>query len=212
MTYGEIKIETLKLMFVNAQEHISIDWIDVYADDENYGSYLANIEGSMNRCLSNIEEKRILSSRSKKLLYDDGIISGAFIRFDLARIADDYFDIDRVIRETANGDYCGDCEYKREIDTIVLPVFEKDGDVTYTAIYKPKLRRVNHATENSDEIELPDSIACYVPYYLKSELYRDDEPNEAAEARNQFEQLMAEIAERSVSRSAKVLTIYSQNE
>ena len=212
MTYGEIKIEALKLMFVNAQDEINTEWLEVYADDETYRSYLSNMQGSMNRCLSNIEEKRILPSRSKTLLYEDGSKSGAFIRFDLKTLIDDYFDLERVVYETDSGDYCADCEYRREGDVIVLPFFEKNEGITYTVIYKPKLRRVSLASENSDEIDLPESIACYVPYYLKGELYRDDEPNEAAEARNQFEQLMSEIAERSVSKSNKVSAVYSQTE
>lgn len=212
MTYGEIKIETLRLMFINAQDEINVEWLNVYADDETYRSYLSNMIGSMNRCLSNVEEKRIVPSRSKTLLYDDGKVSGAFIRFDLKTFIEDYFDLERVVYETDSGDYCADSEYRREGDVLVLPFFEKDEGITYTVVYKPKLRRVSFATANTDEIDLPEGIACYVPYYLKGELYRDDEPNEAAEARNQFEQLMSEIAERSVSKSNQVSTVYSQTE
>ncbi|MBQ8399329.1 MAG: hypothetical protein IJX08_05090, partial [Clostridia bacterium] len=39
----------------------------------------------------------------------------------------------------------------------------------------------------------PDDIACHIPCFIKGDLYRDDEPDEAGEARNFFEAAMEEI-------------------
>ena len=50
MKYGEIKIEALKLMFVNMGDDIDIDGLETYAQDDNYKSYLVNMPGSINRC------------------------------------------------------------------------------------------------------------------------------------------------------------------
>lgn len=224
MTYGEIKIESLKLMFVNAQDIISEDWLEVYEDDETFRSYLDNMRGAVNRCFAAIEEKRVLPTRSKTLSVADGNANGAFIRFDLSTLLSDYFDLDRVVRETDDGDYVADCDYRREGDVLVLPVshkFNKDTNerepcfdgVTYTAIYKPKIQRIGIGASKDLEIsDIPEHIAAYIPYYVKGELFRDDEPNEAAEAMNQFEQRMSEIAERTVSKSNQVTSIYSQTE
>ena len=224
MTYGEIKLEALKMMFLNAQDWINEDWLDTYANDETYRSYLANMQGSINRCFSTIEEKRILPSRQKTLSVNEGVASGAFIRFDLPKLIEDYFDLDRVITESDNGDYEADCDYIREGNVLVLPCFWKEkngeklpcfdvnGSISYHVVYKPTVKRVTGATANTDKIDLPEGIAAYVPYYLKGELFRDDEPNEAADAMNQFEQRMNEIAERSVSRQTGVRSIYSQTE
>lgn len=212
MTYGEIKLEALKMMFLNAQDWINEDWLDTYANDETYRSYLANMQGSINRCFSTIEEKRILPSRQKTLSVNEGEASGAFIRFDLPKLIEDYFDLDRVITESDNGDYEADRDYIREGDVLVLPRFGKDDGVYYHVVYKPTVKRVTGATANTDKIDLPEGIAAYVPYYLKGELFRDDEPNEAADAMNQFEQRMNEIAERSVSRQTGVRSVYSQTE
>ena len=224
MTYGEIKIESLKLMFVNAQDVISEDWLEVYEDDETYRSYLDNMRGAINRCFATIEEKRVLPTRSKTLSVSDGNASGAFIRFDLSKLLGDFFDLDRVIMETDAGEYIADCDYRREGNVLVLPISHKlnkdtnelepcfDG-VMYTAVYSPKIQRIGIGASKDLEIsDIPEHIAAYIPYYVKGELFRDDEPNEAAEAMNQFEQRISEIAERTVSKSNQVTSIYSQTE
>lgn len=211
MTYGEIKIEALKIMFLNGQDPINEDWLSAYKDDETYRSYLENIKGSLNRCLSTIEEKRILPSRQKKLSAEMGTASGAFIRFDLPTLIEDYFDLDRVAMECGS-DYASDCDYIREGNVLVLPRFHADQEISYYAVYKPKIKRITFSTADTDEIDLPEGIAAYVPYYLKGELFRDDEPNEAADAMNQFEQRMNEISKHNVSRQTSVRSIYSQTE
>ena len=83
MKYGEIKIETLKLMFANMGEDISTDKLDTYEQSDNYGSYLINMPGSINRCFSALECKGVLPSKSKVLKASEGVASGAFIRFNL---------------------------------------------------------------------------------------------------------------------------------
>ena len=227
MTYGEIKIETLKIMFANENEEITSDTLDFYESDENYRGYLLNMRGALNRCFSVIEEKRVLPTRSKKLSYTDGEMGASFIRFNLSKLFSDYFDIDRVVMETSDGEYDGDCEYKREGDVLVLPLenlvkirvkngllfYEERTDVTYYVLYAPKIKRVTFATTNTEELkDIPEGISSYIPFYLKGELFREDEPNEAGEARNWFEQALSEIRQRSGSRSTSVNSIYSQAE
>lgn len=227
MTYGEIKIETLKMMFANENEELTAETLSDYESDENYRGYLLNMCGAINRCFSVIEEKRVLPTRSKKLSYTDGNMGAAFIRFDLGALLDDYFDLDRVVRETVDGEYNGECEYRREGDVLVLPLrelvnvknenglqtCEERNDVAYFAIYRPKIKRITYATPSDEEIsDLPEGIASYVPYFLKGELFREDEPNEASEARNWFEQAMSEMRSRAGSRSTSVNSIYSQTE
>lgn len=227
MTYGEIKIETLKIMFANETEEITMDTLPDYENDENYRGYLLNIRGAMNRCLSVIEEKRVLPTRSKKLSHIDGDIVAAFIRFDLGSLFDDYFDLERVVSVTDDGEYNGECEYRREGDVLILPIcnlanvrkenkvdiYEDRSDVSYFVVYKPKIKRITFATPDTEELsDLPEGIASYIPFYLKGELFREDEPNEAGEARNWFEQAMAEIQTRTASRSTSVKSVYSQTE
>jgi hypothetical protein len=184
MKLGDIKIEALKLMFVNMGDDIDIESLETYAQDEIYKSYLVNMPGAINRCFASIEEKRVLPSKSRTLMRSEALASGGFVRFDLASLISDFFDIDRIVRETYDGDYDGDCDYTTEGDALVLDRYEEGDGVTYTVLYKPTIERITSLTDDNIEIAIPNNIAAYIPYFLKGDLYRDDEPNEASEARN----------------------------
>ena len=47
MKLGDIKIEALKIMFVNYNTDLTIDELDNAMQDENYGSYLVNMPGAI---------------------------------------------------------------------------------------------------------------------------------------------------------------------
>ena len=66
MKLGDIKIQALKLMFVNYNDDISIDSLPTLSTDQNYGSYLVNMPGSINRCFASIEEKK---SAAREIIY-----------------------------------------------------------------------------------------------------------------------------------------------
>lgn len=211
MKYGDIKIEALKLMFVNMGDDITIDKLETYEQDDTYNAYLVNMPGSINRCFSALESKGVLPSKSKTLTALEGVASAAFIRFDLPSIIDNYCDIDRVVSETADGEYCGDCDYQIEGDTLVLERFD-DEDITYTVLYRPTIPRVELLTDNEWEVPIPENIVALIPYFVKGDLYRDDEPNEASEARNWFESGIEEILLRKTNKVGRIKTVYSQTE
>lgn len=211
MKYGDIKIEALKLMFVNMGDDITIDKLETYEQDDTYNAYLVNMPGSINRCFSALESKGVLPSKSKTLTALEGVASGAFIRFDLPSTIDNYCDIDRVVSETADGEYCGDCDYQIEGDTLVLERFD-DEDITYTVLYRPTIPRVELLTDNEWEVPIPENIVALIPYFVKGDLYRDDEPNEASEARNWFESGIEEILLRKTNKVSRIKTVYSQTE
>ena len=210
MKLGEIKLEALRLMFMNYNDDLSIEDFESYLQNENYASYLVNMNGSINRCFSSIEEKGVLPSKSHTLTLSEGTVSGAFIRFDLSTILNDYSSIDRVIYENDNGEYNGEYDYKLEGDVLVLDRI--DEDETYTLLYKPSISRITNETSKTQEITIPDNIACLIPYFIKGDLYRDDEPNEASEARNWFEASMDSIIAKRVNNFSKVHDKYSQTE
>ena len=76
MKLGDIKIEALKLMFVNMGDDIDIESLETYAQDEIYKSYLVNMPGAINRCFASIEEKRVLPSKSRTLQRSEALASG----------------------------------------------------------------------------------------------------------------------------------------
>lgn len=205
MTIAEIKIQSLKLMFVNYNTDIAETDLGSLMRDESFGSYLVSMTGCLNRCFSVIEQKGVLPVKSHILLREEGTATGVFMRFDLAALIPEFDDVSRLIYATPDGDYNGDAEYHREGDTIVIEGF-KDG--CFTVLYTPKLKRITLDTPDSEELAIPDSIACHIPYFVKGELYRDDEPNEASEARNWFEAAMEELRLQKYGRQGHVESVY----
>ena len=78
----------------------------------------------------------------------------------------------------------------------------------YTLIYRPQIARVTSLTDDGVEIDVPDNIAQLIPYFLKSELYREDEVSEAEKARVFYEQGMAAIRNSSERYQGSVENIY----
>lgn len=191
MKLGDIKIEALKLMFVSEETEFHADILEELMLDEEYRIYLANMPGAINRCFAAIEEKRILPSRCYAPDLNEGVESGLHWRFDLGRIPQ-FGKLDRVVRESEYGGYDPSCSYQREETVLVLPRLASYEH--YKILYKPQIPRITLGTDNNTELEIPENIAVHIPLYIKGDLYRDDEPGEAAEARNWFEAAMNELA------------------
>lgn len=198
-------------MFADNGEDIFPENLPIYEQDENYRFYLVRMPESLNRCLSRIEERRVLPDRARALKSEEGIAGASVIRFDLSLIPD-FFDLERIVRDDIHGNYDGHASYEREGDTVVLPLFREEDGVSYTVVYKPKISRVRSWTENDTVLELPEGIASIVPYYLKGDLFREDEPDEANEARLWFEQALDELQPRRSNVIGGVTSVYSQGE
>lgn len=209
MKLGDIKIQALKLMFVNYSDDISIDDITALSADQNYGSYLVNMPGSINRCFASLEEKRVLPVKSYSLDYIEGEANGSFLRFNLDVLIPDFFDMERLIYEY-EGIYCGDADYQREGNILVLK--DTFGEGSYTVLYYPRISRIDSMSDNQMELDIPDGIAAHIPYFIKGDLYRDDESNEASEARNWYEAAMDAIITGRTNRIGSVCTKYSLTE
>ena len=207
MTLGEIKTEALKLMYVRDNTDFDVSELAALREDENINLYLCNMPGSVNRCLSYIESRGVLPRKTRALIFDEKTEDGSIVRINPREVIDDYYDIERVICESG-GRYMGDCDYRTEGESLAL---RYDKDARYTLEYKPRCKRISAATEDDYELDLPDDIASLIPFYIKSELYRDDEPAEAGEARNWFEQSIAQLDRARESNSGAVESFYSQN-
>lgn len=209
MKLGDIKVESLKIMFVSTHTDLSIDELDNALRDENYGSYLVNMPGAINRCFSVLEEKRVLPIKAYTLNASEGLAIDSYIRFDLATLIEDFCDIDRLVCERRE-EYEGNAEFRMEGNVLVLPLL--DEHTTYTVLYYPSIPRVTSETDDNTELAIPDKIATHIPYFVKGDLFRDDEPDEANEARNWFEMAMEQVVQTKQSHSGKVFTKISQTE
>lgn len=206
MKLGDIKAEALKLMYVTYGEDITAEDLGDLGGVESFRAYLMNMNGSINRCFSDIEQRRILPVKAVQLRAEDGEEANGRIRFELSTISD-FFDIDRLIADGEHS-YEGDHPYIREGNSIIICDF--DPKVAYRLLYFPALRRVDDSFGDTDEVQVPNSIAVNIPYFIKGDLYREDEPNEASEARNWYEAAMEGIENNRGNRWTHIDSRYSQ--
>ena len=111
MTIEQIKKEALKLMFTNQDNDIDTKTIKELLQDDNYGDYLVNMYGCINRAIVRLKSKGV--------------------------------------------------EYTGE--------------------------RLTGKEEDSTELPLDPALCELIPYFIKGELYEEDNPQQAAIAKNYFE-------------------------
>ena len=195
MKLGELKIETLMLIFPS----ISID-VDTESEEElrqaldnlkadpNYCDYLSAMPGAINRCFTNLESKGVLPLVATAFSRSDFIERDGMLCLDIAdKIHGKIERVDfRSLWERAEG-----CDYSFEGDNLLI--LEDHGDGVYTFIYERAIPRIKNITGANYIIDLPDKITSLMPYFIKSEVIRTDDSDEASSARSLYEAGIAEI-------------------
>lgn len=201
MKLGEVKIEALKLMFANGMDQLTIsnygntgangsaalDLTQAEADPQ-YADYLHNMTGSINRCYSVLESRRVLPTKRKVLVESAPYTDGDY-EIDLSQ-HDDVDDVQRVVLEHIFGT-TNDADFYTEGNILKLP-YVSTGD-QIRLVYYPRLSRLTSTAGNDTELPMPDKIACIIPYFIKYDLYREDDAGEANEALRQFERMLADL-------------------
>lgn len=207
MKLGDIKAQALSLMFVNTSEEIAHDNLLDRMDDDTYGYYLVRMSDALNRAFSAMERARVLPVRSEELVAAAGVETPRGVRFELGVMIPDFYDVERVVKESRAG-YEAAADYYREGDAVMIEGF--DTAAMYRLLYRPSIRRVSAGTADDYEVsEIPDRMACYLPYAIKAEIFRNDDPDEAERARAVFEEAMAAFAmEERTSHRGRVRTVY----
>lgn len=195
MRVGDIKVEAIKLMFTNYGFDFSINDLQTMLADENYGSYIVNMNGAIARALDRIENACVVPLKRKEITIGECVESRNFIRFDTSTIGD-FFMLDRVTAEYDTGEYAGNVEYAVEGDVLLLP----NHKASYTILYYPTIKTINEETQDTDEIWIPEKIARLIPYFIKGDLYQEEEPDLAADARNIFEASLDDLKKQNQSK------------
>ena len=206
MKVGDIKIEAIKLMFTNYAYDMSIDDLQRMISDENYGSYIVNMNGSIARAIDRIENACVVPVKRRTIKANEITPGAVFDRFDTSKIPD-LFQIDRLTAEYPDGDYDGNAEYEEEGEILLI---RHDGAVSHTLLYYPKIKTVDENVLDSDEFWIPDNIARIIPYFVKGDLYQEEEPKLAADARNIFEASLDDLRKQPVNKQQKQRSNRSQ--
>ena len=212
MKLGEIKLEALKLMWANTNEDIGIEQLPDLMGSERYGDYLIAMTGSVNRCFADLETRGILPVKRMLLPPPPIEKKGQTVSYDLGEMVEDYLSAVRLLYETGDGVYEDpDIHGRMAEDVLYLPWFDGEKEA-YRVVYCPRLPQIFPYTDDQTELPIPDRIASFIPYWIKSELYREEEPNEAGEARNWYEAQMSAVASVSSRRQGSVRSVYSMTE
>ena len=215
MKLGEIKLEALMLCFANPELEIDTEDEEIFLNalnnlkyDENYKDYMNAMPGSINRCFSSIEQKGILPSKTIKLTGDSLSSQAGVVKLELKELVSDFHHLESVTL-VSNGVVIPHMPFVRiGNDTITLQPIGKNDE--YIIIYEPRIPRIKISTPESYDVELPDDISALIPYFIKGDILRVDDADEAAEARNIFEAMCREMYFGEEGYQNEVETVYRQ--
>lgn len=208
MKLAEIKVDALRLMLINYEDDLIADRLSEYMTQENYKHYLVNMPQAINRAIDRINSSNVLGTSSYEVSSEykgQGFTStDIYSTYDLNAIIPDYQTLHEVIRTGPYG-------MEGNVDAIsvgnakfLLPPL--NSGEAYIFVYRPKVK-IDVITDE-DEVPLPDELARIIPYWVKGEVYQDDEPNIAADAKNQFEQFLIAYARENTNRQSSVESVY----
>lgn len=212
MTFGDVKAEALRLMGLD--EPVNAENVDDYEEDESWAPLIRTMWGALNRCFADLESRRILPLHSKGL--ENGQGRGSWRTFyygDEIGVIGEKPGVMEVARLVVEGDGYVDTDHPFLLDEVgYLRVMDYDPAATYKLLYRPRVPRLMPNSGNSTTIELPETLCEALAWFVKSEVYRLDEPAEAAEARNFYENAVAQYAALAeVSRQGTVQSVYGMD-
>ena len=210
MTLGEVKLEALRLIDGSRVLELGDDQLVDALGDETLGYYLSRMVGAINRALGAIERAGVLPCRRYVITREvcEATLREDVLRFDARAVIPDYGEAVRLVVEHGDG-YDGAAEYRREQDVLLLADF--DDTARYALLYRPRLTRVHAGTDDQTEMEGPDEPLCaLIPYFIKGDLFRGDDPDEADAAMMVFRTGLAEARRSESGVQRAVRTVYGE--
>lgn len=250
MNLGEIKLESLRLMFAN-DEDLNIDGFNItkdnngdiisigYRQDDRYRDYLDRMPGAINRAMSRFMTYKVIPTTTKEIKPSQGETFKQYLKLDLKKILTDFASLERVIyiykRVVPN------IEYQSLTDGVILIPFASsyefkgmaeefpesstvgfaynvkgvckywngsewelvNEDETFSIEYVPKVELITATHDIDYELNIPDALARIIPYFVKADLFEQDEPNLSATARNIFESALTEYVSLGTTRKQR---------
>ncbi|GHV02021.1 hypothetical protein FACS1894211_12750 [Clostridia bacterium] len=189
MKIGEIKIEALKLMRENVHEDITFADLPELYESRNYGDLLVNMNASISRALDRIAALDKLPLAVVELTDYLDRETPYSMRYYISDISD-YDCIFRVVHES---EYEYDDNIPARFEGSSILILPKINHGEYRLIYQAKPPRVTANSIDGDNLRISDKLARLIPYFIKSELYEEEEPAIAQAARAAFENGISEV-------------------
>lgn len=190
MTLGELKIAILKLIS-NTNDDLTVDNLIELESDDNYNTILKNCRESINRALTRLLTEKKIPYATLYITPETNVSLQVnnTNRYKLKDLSNDINTIINVIYEDTDGNSVGRNQLRVEGEYLVLPNLTKG---IYIVVYLPNIT-IKADMSNNEEINIPEHICSLIPYFVKADLYEEDEPNLAMASRNYFESAIAEL-------------------
>ena len=211
MKLGELKLEALMMITPLAELDADADGSTALADrirelreNSNYSDYIVAMPGAFNRCFTSLESKGLVPLKTRKVDTGELTRRGTSLCFDTSKIKD----LCKIVGVYYYSDYTSPCrcDYSHLGSEILIRDF-KDG--TFVIEYMPRIERItNISGDDSTEIQLDEDVCALIPYFIKSELLRIENEQEAAVARNIYEQMADEIQDKRTGHQGTVESVY----
>ena len=183
MKLGEIKLEALRLMRAARPGELYLENLVRLEDDDTVADYLSGIPGALNRAFSDLEARGVLPGKRAVILSGEG--EEGLVRINLKEKIPDIYCLVKLTLDN-DGFYHPYYSFVREGEEIIVRI--PGGVYEIAAIYKPRIERIFSFTPDDVEIALPDELCALLPYFIKSELYSEEEPDDAAKAREYYDE------------------------
>ena len=205
MTVAEIKIQTLKLMEINKAD-ISLENYPSLKEDENYKEYLSRMPASITRAMNRIKTSGAVPDKSYS--YPERDKSALFAEYEPNTDIPDFSKLKRVALKTQYG-YASSVPFMFEGTKVIVPNVKQGCVVTF--IYEPKMPVITPITDDlNTEIPLPEELCSIIPYFVKADVFEQDEPALATQARNIFEAMLAEYQPQEQNAEQSIQSVYTQ--
>lgn len=213
MTKGELIVASIKLMFDNDTEHLDTDTI---SDNTNYISRTANIVESYNRAMNEIAKAGKLPKKTLTLDHKIGTKGENYTRYNLDTL--NILGFSKDVMQIVNVNYEGKANdypiYYTNVgfqlegnNTLILPNITEGN---YIVTYRPKFTdRMTYSDTDNTILNYPSEILDIVPYFIKGELYEEDDPEKAVLSLNKFQKYLAELPSEPNMRQTKVTTVFT---
>ena len=210
MKLGELKIETLMLIFPSISIDVDTDSeeelreaLDTLKNDSNYCDYLSAMTGAINRCFTSLEGKGILPLRAFALSRHEFTERQKMLCVDIKDKLNGKVERLAFRNENESND---NCNFSFEGDNLLI--VDDHGEGVYTIVYEPSIQRIKNITGANYKIDLPDNITSLMPYFVKSEVIRTNDSDEASAARSLYEKGIAELVNNRYGYSGGVESIF----
>ncbi len=198
MKVWEIKAQSLRLMFADTDIEFSEDEFTngtIY-DNANTKEKLVRMEDSIRRAIDlfyqyNGEVTRV---EVASILFENDVYKNIIDASEITGFGyPTRIDINRNLEEYILGQENISFNYDRVTKRIYFTEFDFIGfedKITFTIYFKmEKFNLPNGLDEmvfDLNSIHIPEEVQRQIPFYVKSELYEEDEASTAAKARNQY--------------------------